>query len=169
LSRERAGVKLELVAEGTPPRPGPPRVEDLSAFLVHLEYDGRPTLVVLLARDGSINRMGDGTLDPEVDSTWYIGRVEEPLFDKLMEVVPEEILELSGRYDPPDRLGVECKCTFVFSYKDGQDIGLEIVWGSESAGLPLEMQRMIARAVELTDPWWRAQPNEPNLRYFGKT
>jgi hypothetical protein len=45
---------------------------------------------------------GWATVNPQVDDTWYIGKVEEPLFDQLMMVVPNDILEYAGSYDPPD-------------------------------------------------------------------
>jgi hypothetical protein len=147
----------------TPPPQDSPRIDDVRACFIVLEYDGRQTLVVLLGRDGSINRMGNGKVDPEVDLTWYIGMVDQPLFDQLMEALPPDILTLSGRYDEPsERRGVECKCTISFQYADGGNSGLEILWGSESEGLPLELRDFISRAVELTDPWWQAQPREPH-------
>jgi hypothetical protein len=60
----------------------PPGVDELNSCFIHIEYEGRPVLAVLLARDGSINRMGNGTVNPEIDDTGYIGKVEEPLFDR---------------------------------------------------------------------------------------
>jgi hypothetical protein len=146
----------------------PPGVDELNSCFIHIEYEGRPVLVVLLARDGSINRMGNGTVNPEVDDTWYIGKVEEPLFDQLMMVVPNDILEYAGAYDPADRRGIECKCTIMFGHEDGRATQFEISYGSESEGPPLELQTIIRRAVELTDPWWKAQPNEANLLRLGK-
>ena len=65
---------------------------------------------------------------------------------------------LSGRYEAPDRRAVECSCSIMFGCEDGNASVIEIVWGTESIGVPQEIREFVAPAVELTDPWWKAQP-----------
>jgi hypothetical protein len=60
----------------------PIRAADLNSCLIRIEHGGDDVLFILLSRDGSINRMGDGTPSP-ADNTLYIGVVKEPLFRRV--------------------------------------------------------------------------------------
>lgn len=133
------------------------RVEDLDSCFITVDCNGELVLVVLLSREGSINRMGDLYYPPRGDP-WHIGRVEEPLFDSLLEVVTDDMLLYAGRYEVPERLGMECECKIVFGTKEGGVTGFDILYGTESQGPPGELLTVIARAMELTDNWWKAQP-----------
>jgi len=46
----------------------------------------------------------------------------------------------------------------MFGCEDGNASVIEIVWGTESVGVPQEIREFVALAVRLTGPWWRAQP-----------
>jgi hypothetical protein len=106
---------------------------------------------VLLDKAGSINRLGDGT-PSQADKTLYIGVVREPLFDELMDVVPDPIFRYAGRMEVRERRGVECLLTEAFFHKDGRVIPFEVLYGSESQGPPSELVTIVKRAIELTDP-----------------
>jgi hypothetical protein len=140
------------------------RSRDVTTCLLTVDYDGERALVIVLARDGSINRMGDGRpLTPQTDSTLYIGVVEEPLLDRLMEVIPDAFVGLSGRYDEPSkRRGIVGECHIVYGFADGRVSALEVVWGADKQSLPAELYAylsvLIGKAIEVTDPWWKAQP-----------
>jgi hypothetical protein len=101
--------------------------------------------------------MGDGTPPAGDGSTLYIGRVTEPLFERLMEVVPSELWQFRhvGRIDLDNRTGEDCVLTVMFGHSDGRGFRFEILFGSESGGVPRELQMILARALELTDPWWQ--------------
>ncbi|HEU4528504.1 MAG TPA: hypothetical protein VFT80_11325 [Actinomycetota bacterium] len=133
------------------------RAGDIIGCFMQMEYGGELVLAIVLELDGSINRMGDGTPSP-ADSSWYIGLTQEPLFHSLMEVVPDDLFRYVGRLELPDRSGVDCKLSVAFHHRDGRAVPFEVVFGSESGGLPLELVTILNRALELTDPWWNAQP-----------
>jgi hypothetical protein len=126
---------------------------DLDACFIKIEHGGDPVLFILLARDGSINRMGDGTPSSAGD-TLYIGVVNEPWFDQLMEVVPVELFRYIGRLELEDREGIDSTLSVIFQHKDGRVLPFEVLFGSESGGVPLELQTILRRALELSDAWW---------------
>lgn len=132
------------------------RAADLNACFITLKYGDRLILVVLLARDGSINRLGDATI--KADDTWYIGKVQEPLFDRLLEVVPDDLFQYAGRLEIPDRRGTDCELTVLFQHKNGRGVPFQVLFGSESEDVPAELQEIVSRAIELTDAWWKEQP-----------
>lgn len=126
---------------------------DLDVCFIRMEHGGEDVLFILLSRDGSINRMGDGTPSP-VDKTLYIGVVKEPLFDQLMEVVPDDLFRYVSRLEIPDREGIDTTISVMFQHKDGRVLPFEVLFGSESGGVPLELQTILRRALELSDGWW---------------
>ena len=132
------------------------RADELDSCFIRILYRDDEALMLLLSRDGTINRMGDGTPPSGEGSTLYIGRVSEPLFERLMEVVPSSLWQFRhvGRIDLPDRTGEDCLLTVLFGQRDGRGFRFEILFGSESGGVPSELQIILARALELTGPWW---------------
>jgi hypothetical protein len=134
----------------------PIQAADLNSCFIQIEHGGDLVLAILLARDGSINRMGDGTPSP-ADNTLYIGVVKEPLFDQLMEVVPDDLFRYVSRLELPDREGVDTTISVMFQHDDGRVLPFEVLFGSESAGVPLELQTILRRALELSDAWWNGQ------------
>jgi hypothetical protein len=56
----------------------------------------------------------------------------------------------------------------LFQHREGTT-GLDLIWGSESHGIPTQVHDVLVRALELTGPWWKAQPRDPNVRFFGGT
>jgi hypothetical protein len=133
------------------------RAKDLTGCLITLLYSDEQILVVLLDKAGSINRLGDGT-PSQSDKTLYIGVVREPIFDELIEVVPDTIFRYAGRMEARERRGIECVLTEAFFHKDGRVIPFEVLYGSESQGPPSELVTIVKRAIQLTDPWWYDQP-----------
>jgi hypothetical protein len=129
------------------------RVEDLNACIVGFEEAGQKLLMILLARDGSINRLGDG-LHP-AETTLHIGTTREPLFERLLEVVEPDLLRFMGRLELPDREGRDCELTVTFQHEDGRGLLFQILFGSENGAIPNELRRIIERALELTDAFWR--------------
>ena len=113
----------------------------------------RQLLFVFLHRDGSVNRMGDGTLRAYGD--FRIGRVTEPLFDQFMEDLSEGLLDYAGRYDLPDRRGLDCNLEVKLFSGGALGANLEFHFGSESLGPPAEIRALVTRALELTEAWWR--------------
>jgi hypothetical protein len=95
------------------------RADELDSCFIRILYRDDEALMLLLSRDGTINRMGDGTPPSGDGSTLYIGRVTEPLFERLMEVVPSSLWQFRhvGRIDLHDRTGEDCLLTVLFGHR----------------------------------------------------
>lgn len=130
--------------------------ETVDAIVVSLKIDGTLTLFVLLADDGSVNRMGTGSVH-NAEHDWYIGVIDNGAFRHLRSMIQPEWLEMPGRYEHPDKVGPECELSVMFRRKAGADVVIEFVYGAESLGPPEDLREFAATAVNLTAAWARKQ------------
>ena len=131
-------------------------MESLRVIMVDLDVDGRQSLVVLLAEDGTVNRLGTGAVS-NTERTFFIGRTNEALFAQLREQVEPEWIAHQGAYDVPDKKGSTCTLTIMFKHADGQENSFRFRYGSKSQGPPSDICQFVAEAVRLTDPWYEQQ------------
>lgn len=129
--------------------------EEIDAVVINQEVDGQPSLFVLLANDGTINRIGTGAIDNS-EKALFIGQTGDGLFERFMEKVDEAIFENSGAYKHPDPKGRACKLELAFRRPSGP-LGFEFHFGSESEGPPEEISALVIHAIELTEPWYTKQ------------
>jgi hypothetical protein len=132
------------------------KASDIQAVNIALEVDGNYSLFILLAADGSINRQGTGTLKNSARDI-FIGMTKEPYFAALMTHMNDEMLEFMGRYELAEQQGASCKLSIGLQFADGEQNGFEFNYGSESQGLPREIGEFVIAAVQITDPWYKAQ------------
>jgi hypothetical protein len=79
-------------------------MESLRAIWIDLYVDAEQSLVVLLAEDRTVNRLGTGTLS-NTERTLYIGLTNEPLFAQLRDKVDPAWIAHQGAYDVPEKKG----------------------------------------------------------------
>ena len=72
--------------------------------LVVLTIDGAQCLFILLACDGTVNRMGDGSIGC-TDNNMFVGRSSELLFSQFLASVNPAMLARKGTYDIPNPAG----------------------------------------------------------------
>jgi len=130
--------------------------ESIRAISVDLKVNGKTSLFVLLADDGTVNRMGTGTAD-NTERELYIGLAEEPLFEQLRDMVQPDWMSLQGEYDIPEKEGLPCTLTILIAFGAGQEVGWRFRYGSESDGPPDDICEFVAAADRLTDPWYEHQ------------
>jgi len=130
--------------------------ESIKVIFVRLEVDGETCLGVLLADDGTVNRLGTGTVD-NTDRVLFIGRSEEPLFARLREEIQPEWLSHPGEYDAPEKVGRTCTLRIILKADAGPEFGLCFRYGSESHGPPADICHFVTATVRLTDSWHESQ------------
>ncbi len=131
--------------------------QDIHTVTVSLSIDETTSLFVLLSADGSINRMGNGTLSSS-DNDMFIGVTREPLFRTFLQSIPEGFFEFQGEYDIPDKKGAACELTILCADQGRKMIGgYRFLYGAESDGPPGEICSLVQAAVDLTDPWHEEQ------------
>ena len=130
--------------------------ESIKVIFVELEIDGKPSLAVLLADDGLVNRLGTGAVD-NTERDLFVGRADEPLFAQLRDKVQPEWLSHPGAYDVPEKAGRTCTLTIILKPSAGPESGLRFRYGSKSQGPPDDICRFVAEAVRLTNSWYEDQ------------
>ena len=136
-------------------------VADIKAVYISLEIVGESALFILLAADGSINRMGTGA-HGNTEKDLFIGMTEDPLFDQLMEKLSDEMLGHMGGYDVPEKDGSLCELKIGLSFASEEEDGFAFRYGSESQGPPHEIVELVLAAIELTEPWFEEQKQMAN-------
>ncbi len=137
------------------------RVSDIDAVSVTLEADEKQLLFVLLAADGTINRLGTGEANNK-DNSLFIGITREPLFDQLMTNLDDDMLGHMAGYEVPDQRGMPCKLSIALSFTNAEDNGFAFRYGSESQGPPDDICEFVTVAVQLTDRWFEQQKEMVN-------
>ena len=133
-----------------------PQVSDIDGVSITLKIDGKQSLFILLAADGTINRLGTGAVNNR-DKDLFIGRTDQPLLKELLTTLSESSLEHMGGYDVPEKKGALCELTIALSFTNAENNGFAIRYGSESQGPPHEIVEFVRAAVDLTDPWFQEQ------------
>jgi hypothetical protein len=133
-----------------------PKVSDIIAINIVLEVNNNQSLFILLATDGSINRLGNGGVNNQ-DKDLFMGITLEPLFEQLMSHLTDEMLEFMGGYDIPEKKGFPCSLSIGLMFTNGEENGFEFSYGSESHGPPQEISEFVIAALDITEPWYQAQ------------
>jgi hypothetical protein len=132
------------------------RVSDIAAINISLQVNGESALFILLAEDGTVNRLGTGSAQNQ-EHDMFIGVTGEPIFSSLLSELTDEMLAYTGSYDIPDQHGAKCRLSIGLSFRDGSENGFGFAYGTDSQGPPREISRFVVSAVELTNPWYESQ------------
>ncbi len=129
--------------------------KNINAVFVDLKINDQQALYVMLASDGSVQRMGRGTID-NTEIEMFTGTSADQLFASLMLDVDDSILQYAGSYHDRSFDGGECQLKLLFQSND-DSTGFEFVYGTNSQGPPTEICDFIITCVDLTDPWYERQ------------
>jgi hypothetical protein len=131
--------------------------DDIRGILVTLKVGNDQALFVMLGADGSINRMGTGSVN-NTELDMFIGRTSPEVFHQLRGRVTEALLGWCGQsLSAPEKRGKVCTLTVGFQIADGQERITAWEYGSESQGPPPEVCDFVVAAVETTTPWYEQQ------------
>ena len=136
--------------------PNKPNIENIAAVMVSLTVDGKNSLWVLLAKDGSINRLGTGAED-NTENDMFIGVTSSEAFEKLRKQVEPDIFKYEGVYSGNNIVGKSCELQVAFQFTDNTEIGSTWKYGTKSSGPPQEIKRFVIAAIEATETWFKEQ------------
>ena len=124
---------------------------------VELLVGDQQSLFIMLGSDGTVNRMGNGSVD-QIERELFIGSAPQDLFEQLrLRITPGVVHFLGQRLAAPQPKGKLCELTVMVKYADGREAASGWRYGSESQGPHPEVCDFVAAAVELTDPWFQRQ------------
>ncbi|HLZ35095.1 MAG TPA: hypothetical protein VKP13_13855 [Nitrospira sp.] len=128
--------------------------EDVTGVAVSLKVADDLSLFALLAADGSINRMGTGTID-NAEKEMCIGVIDDPkAFQNLRaQISPDLFKWVGGRADPSPR-GKICELMIGLFLPNKEERMIFFKYGSKSIEPPPEIKRLVLAMVEVTNPWY---------------
>ena len=131
-----------------------PNVGDIDALALKLEVDNKQSLFLMLAADGTVNRMGSGTME-DVNGGLFIGKIDPDIFEAVRAHVTQPMLAYLGQtFQNQSSPGTRYNLSVTFRFKDGTSNGLGFFCGSGSEGPPEDVATLMQEAVRRTDPWY---------------
>lgn len=127
--------------------------EDVTGLAITLKVEDDLSLLVLVATDGSINRLGTGTIN-NTEKEMFIGVTDPKLFESIRpHINPNVIRWIGGRADQAPK-GKICELTIWLFLPNKEERTIYFKYGSESIGPPPEVSRLVLAAIEITNPWY---------------
>lgn len=128
---------------------------DIEQIRIDIESEGQSALSMLIHKDGTLNRQGNGSLPPVKVAA--IGMTDGSVFRKLLDSVNENIFDHAGIYDHPNKLGQQIKYTLAFVGEKPKIKVIEFRVGLENQDvgdlLPY-VDKLINAAALLTNEWY---------------
>lgn len=131
----------------------------INQILITLHTGEKNGLFILLDKNGTIHRKGNGNAD--ADLPLLQGRSTLGHFDALLMTVNENIFHHTGVIKMPNRVGEECTLTIIFQAGE-IDYSFRVVYGQQSEGPPQELTEILINAVKLTQGWY--DENQASLK-----
>lgn len=131
----------------------------IDKVLITLEVGDKTCLFILLGKDGTIHRKGDGS--PQHNLPLQMGVSNQRHFDAFMMTVNEAVFAYKGVVRYPNRVGTDCSLTIIFQGPNEVDFSFRVIYGADSAGPPSELVEILINAVKLTEGWYQEQLAEP--------
>jgi DNA-binding response OmpR family regulator len=148
-----AGIPGAAMASG-PVAPSSSNGEDIAIIMITLNVGSDPSLFILLSSDGTINRMGNGSIDP-IERHLFIDRIDLEVFRRIRASITPGVLHWLGQVlVAPEPKGKLCELELAFQRGDGRGARTKWRYGSKSQGPHPEVCAFVATVVEATNPWY---------------
>ena len=127
---------------------------DISGFFATLLVGEEQALFIALFSDGTINRMGTGSIT-NLEKDLFIGKTSPDVFESLKSMISNDLHKwFNSQHSDPAPKGKICKLTLGLRQRDGKESMGIWQYGSESLSLPLEVSELVLKAIEITNPWY---------------
>ena len=128
--------------------------DEVQKIRFDIEADGQSALSLMLCRDGTIARQGNGNLPAE--KTSVLGLSDGAEFRALIDLFDERVFAHQGVFDHPDKRGMPINYSVAFLGDKPNVSRFEFRLGLENKDvgdlLPY-FDSLIKKAVALTDAW----------------
>jgi hypothetical protein len=126
---------------------------EIQRLQIVLQADERLLLHIVLASDGTVQRLGSGRLDND-EFALVSGVTDKTIFDEVLQSLPDEFLESEGSYSDPNLRGQRLGLNITLMV-NGSEHGFQMVYGSESEGPPDDVVAFVVAAKNLTESWYQ--------------
>jgi hypothetical protein len=127
--------------------------EDVTGLAITLKVEDDLSLLVLVAADGSINRLGTGTVN-NTEKEMFIGVTDPMLFKNMRPHINSDVIRWIGARADQAPKGKICELTIWLFLPNKEERAIYFKYGSESMGPPPEISRLVLAAIEITNPWY---------------
>ena len=150
-----AGLPILFILSGTLWAEGANMInqEDVTGLAITLKVEDDLSLLVLVAADGSINRLGTGTVN-NTEKEMFIGVTDPKLFENIRPHLNSDVIRWIGARADQAPKGKICELTIELFFANKEQRAIYFKYGSESMGPPPEISRLILTAIEITNPWY---------------
>lgn len=128
---------------------------DIQKIRIDIRSDDQSALSLMLCRDGTVGRQGDGSLPPH--KTSVLGVTDGTAFRQVMELLDETIFARQGVYDLPDKQGLPINYSIAFLGEKPNVAVFEFRLGLENGNvgdlLPY-FDGLIKKAIASTEAWY---------------
>jgi hypothetical protein len=128
----------------------------IATIMVTLKVGEDQSLFIMLANDGSINRMGNGS-ENRIERDMFIGKTSTDAFDDVKKYAPAVISQWIGGHSDRSPVGKLCELGVGFQMLDGKEMMSQWHYGSQSQGPPPEVTQLVIAAVKFTNDWYESQ------------
>lgn len=129
---------------------------DIEQIRIDVESEGESAISMLIHKDGTLNRQGNGDLPPVKVAA--IGMTDGSVFETLVNALDEAIFEHAGVYDHPEKLGRPIRYSLAFIGPKPKIKVIEFRVGLENTDvgdlLPY-VDKFINAAIQLTNEWYQ--------------
>ena len=140
------------------PRPtintGLVRKGEIFGISVHVLTAGQSALTLIINKDGSLHRQGNGAIPPL--NVTVLGMTDGSYFREAIDRLDERLLDLGGVYDHPDKSGVPVEYEIAFAGERGvRTFRFSLGTMTRSVGdvFP-RLDAFVSKLVEMTDEWY---------------
>jgi len=137
---------------------------DIHKFRIDVISAGVSALSMLVCRDGTLGRQGNGKLP--ADAASVLGSSDGSVFNSLIDMLDERVFPHADVYDHPNKTGVPLTWSIVFLGIDEETTVFEFRFGSETRDvgelLPF-FDGFIAQALALSDNWYAQEKAKVSL------
>lgn len=130
--------------------------EDITQIRIDIESDGESLLSMLIHKDGTLNRQGNGSLP--VVKIAAMGVTDGGIFRKLINLLESKLLEHAGVYDQSEKTGRFVIYRIVFLGERPKLRVIEFRVGSEGTEPGVILKYVIGymqAAIQWTDNWYK--------------
>lgn len=135
--------------------------QDIQKFRIDIVSGGVSALSMMICRDGTLGRQGNGKLPADKESV--LGSSDGKIFNSLIDMLDERVLPHADVYDHPNKIGVPITYSIVFLGHGQETAIFEFRFGSETTDvgelLPF-FDGFIAQAVALTNDWYAQEKSK---------
>ncbi len=128
--------------------------DDIDQIRIEIECDGESALSMMLHRDGTVGRSGNGSLPR--DGVAVLGVLDDKIFHTLIDSLDERVFPHAGAYEIQNKIGKSVMYSIAFLRKEKPLASFEFRMGFENrdvGNLVSYFDGFIQQAVALTNDW----------------